>query len=130
MKKLLSFMFAVLLMAGCSAESDGSFKGKTYKLTYAENGADITLGFSPTENKYHGRIVNNYFGAYTLEGDNIKFGPAGATMMMGPQKLMAAEHNYFQTLPKVKTFKVHGKRLTLVTENGEKLVFEEIENKE
>lgn len=130
MKKLCSIMFAILLMVGCSASSDGSFKGKNYKLTYAENGADITLGFSPTENKYHGRVVNNYFGMYTIDGNSIKFGPTGSTMMMGPQKLMQAEQNYFQTLPKIKTFKVHGKKLTLTTDNGEKLVFEEIENKE
>lgn len=130
MKKLLSIMFAALLMGACSAESDSTFKGKDYKLTYAENGADIILGFSANEDRYHGRVVNNYFGMYTVDGDNIKFGPAGSTMMMGPQKLMEAEQNYFRTLPQVRTFKVHGKKLTLYTENGEKLVFEETAVKE
>lgn len=129
MKKLLSLVFAVLIMAGCSAESGGSFKGKEYKLTYAEDGANITLGFSATEDKYYGRAVNNYFGSYGIDGNDIKFGPAGATMMMGPQKLMEIESNYFKTLPKVRSFKVYSNKLVLVTEDGEKLIFEQVASK-
>lgn len=125
MKKLLSLMLALVVVVGCAAK-DNSFKGKEYKLTDAENGAEITLGFSATENRYFGKAVNNYFGMYTLEGNQITFGPAGSTMMMGPQPMMEAEGNYFKALPMTKTFNLDGKKLTLKTSEGKSLVFEEI----
>lgn len=126
MKKLLSLMFALVLTVACSSSED-SFKGKEYKMQDAANNAEITLGFDAKESRFFGKVVNNYFGQYEVDANSIKFGPAGATMMAGPENLMKAESQYLMTLPTVNSFVLEGKKLTLKTADGKELVFEEIE---
>ena len=58
--------------------------------------------------------------------DQIKFGPAGATMMMGPEKEMEAEHNYLQILPRIVSFHFVDSNLVLVTNNGQEIAFKEL----
>ena len=126
MSKILSLLAGVLLFAACSSQEQNSFVGKEYKLTQAPNNAEITLGFDGKENRYSGKsAVNNYFGAYTLEGENLSFGPAGATMMAGPEPLMKAEQEYLQFLADVKSYKLEGKKLILNATDGKTLTFEE-----
>lgn len=125
MKKLLSCIFALILTAACSAQ-ENSFKGKEYKMNDAANNAEITLGFDKTENRFFGKVVNNYFGQYEIDGNTIKFGPAGATMMAGPENLMKAESQYLMTLPNVNAFVLEGQKLTLKTSDGKELIFEEV----
>lgn len=127
MKKFLSVFLCILIMSGCGAKAE-SFKGKEYKLRNAENNAEIILGFGADGNRFFGKVVNNYFGTYAVEKDNISFGPAGATMMMGPEALMDAESNYLQMLPAITSFSLDGKKLVLKTADGKELVFEEIGN--
>lgn len=124
MKKIVSVMFALLITACSSSES--SFKGKEYKMNDATNNAEITLAFDAKENRFFGKVINNYFGRYELDGNNIKFGSAGATMMAGPENLMKAESQYLMTLPKVNAFVLEDKSLTLKTTDGQSLVFEEV----
>ncbi len=124
MKKIVSVMFALLITACSSSES--SFKGKEYKMNDATNNAEITLAFDAKENRFFGKVINNYFGRYELDGNNIKFGPAGATMMAGPENLMKVESQYLMTLPKVNAFVLEDKSLTLKTTDGQSLVFEEV----
>ena len=125
MKKLLSCIVALILTAACSAQ-ENSFKGKEYKMNDAVNKAEITLGFDKTENRFFGKVVNNYFGQYEIDGNTIKFGPAGATMMAGPENLMKAESQYLMTLPNVNAFVLEGQKLTLKTSDGKELIFEEV----
>lgn len=126
MSKLFSLILGTLLFAACTAETPDSFVGKEYKLQNAPANAEITLGFDGKENRFFGKsAINNYFGSYTLDGDKITFGPAGATMMAGPQELMTAEQEYLQFLPTVKHFKLDGEKLILSGADGKELVFEE-----
>lgn len=126
MSKILSLLAAVLMFGACSSQEQNSFVGKEYKLTQAPNNAEISLGFDGKENRYFGKsAVNNYFGAYTLEGENLSFGPAGATMMAGPEPLMKAEQEYLQFLADVKSYKLEGKKLILNSSDGKSLTFEE-----
>ena len=126
MSKILSLLAGILMFSACSAQEPDSFIGKEYKLTQAPNNAEITLGFDGKENRYFGKAaVNNYFGAYTLEGEDLSFGPAGATMMAGPEVLMAAEQEYLQFLADVKSYKLEGNKLILTGADGKTLVFEE-----
>ena len=126
MSKILSLLAGVLLFAACSSQEQNSFVGKEYKLTQAPNNTEISLGFDGKENRYFGKsAVNNYFGAYTLEGENLSFGPAGATMMAGPEPLMKAEQEYLQFLADVKSYKLEGKKLILNATDGKTLTFEE-----
>ena len=57
--------------------------------------------------------VNSYFTDYTTEGEKIKFGPIGSTMMAGDPKLMSAEAAYFELLGTVTTFELTPEKLTL-----------------
>lgn len=126
MSKFMSLIAGILMISACSAQEPDSFSGKEYKLTQAPNNAEITLGFDGKENRYFGKsAVNNYFGAYTLEGENLSFGPAGATMMAGPEPLMEAEREYLQFLADVKSYKLEDKKLILNGAEGKTLVFEE-----
>lgn len=126
MKKLALALLAILVVAGCTSKPEQSFKGKEYQMLQAQNNAVITLGFSADEPRYFGKVVNNYFGSYEVKGDQIKFGPAGATMMMGPEKEMEAEHNYLQILPRIVSFHFVDSNLVLVTNNGQEIAFKEL----
>ncbi len=127
MNKLLAVAFTLMLVAACSKEP-ASINGKEYKLVNTPDNAVVTIAFEETGDKFSGQApVNRYFGSYVIEGEAFTFGPAGSTMMAGPENLMKAEYEYLQFLPTVKTYKVDGKKLTLSNEAQEELIFEEIE---
>jgi heat shock protein HslJ len=67
--------------------------------------------------------VNSYFTDYTVEGEEIEFGPIGSTMMAGDEKLMTAEAAYFELLGTVTTFTVTTDTLTLKAEDQEVLTY-------
>lgn len=122
MKKIFTFLTACFLTA-CSASTD-PLDNRTYQLQNAMNNAEITISFNPAEMKYAGKsAVNRYFGTYKVEGNKLTLGPAGVTMMMGPEPLMQAEQNYLQSLAKVVSFERKGDELTLTTSDGQKLMF-------
>lgn len=125
MNKLLAAFAGILMCAACSSEPD-SFVGKDYKMVNAPAEATITIGFDGAESRYFGKsAVNRYFGSYTLDEKTLEFGPAGVTMMAGPEPLMKAEHEYLQDLSTVNSYKLEGKKLTLINSEGKELVFEE-----
>ena len=119
MKKILS-LCSILMLFACSNKAV-SLDGE-YKMLNAPENAEITIGFEG--DRYFGQsAVNRYFGSFEKEGDKIKFGPAGATMMAGPEELMKAEQQYLQNLAKVTTYTINGKTLNLKGE-GVNLSFE------
>lgn len=122
MKKFLSLMGIIAALCSCSAE-EASLKGNSYQLQDAENNAVVVLAFAEEEPRYYGVVVNRYFGTYETDGNKIKFGPAGSTMMMGPQGEMEVEQKFLQTLPEVAEYKLEGENLTLTTQDGRKLNF-------
>ena len=124
MKKWFSFFVAFLLSA-CNLFSDG-LDDRTYQLQNAMNDAQITISFNTKEMRYAGKAaVNRYFGTYKLESGKLALGPAGVTMMMGPEPLMQAEQNYLKDLAKVVSFSRKGDELTLTTSEWKKLVFKQ-----
>ncbi len=128
MKKLLALLGFMLVVSGCSGQP--AFKGKSYQLLEAQNNAKVILEFAQDENRYFGSVVNRYFGTYELDGDKIKFGPAGVTMMMGPKDQMEAEYKYLQNLPQVESYKMDASNLVLITDKGQELNFKEIPHPE
>lgn len=124
MKKLLSVCALLLMMCGCSKEA--GFAGKAYQLQNAQNNVKVILEFAKDEPRYYGAVVNRYFGNYELNGSKIKFGPAGVTMMMGPEAEMEAEQNFLGILPHIVSYKMVGSNLVLITDNGQELGFKEI----
>lgn len=123
MKNLLSALAVLIVVVGCTSKTTPDFKGKEYQLLQAQNNAVITLGFAEDEPRYFGKIVNNYFGAYEVKGDEIKFAPAASTMMMGPEAEMEAEQNFLQILPRIVKYRFSGTTLVLTTNNGQELAF-------
>jgi putative lipoprotein len=65
---------------------------------------------------------NRYFASATINGDEIKIGKAGATMMACEQKLMAEEKAFFAALEKVASFKIENGRLMLMSADGRDLL--------
>lgn len=124
MKKFFAFL-TVCLLSACSASTEQP-DNRTYRLINAMNDARITISFDPAELRYAGKAaVNLYFGTYKANGKKLRLGPAGVTMMMGPEPLMRAEQDYLQALEKVVSFERDGDDLTLTTSDGRKLEFKQ-----
>ncbi|MFI3242290.1 MAG: META domain-containing protein [Alphaproteobacteria bacterium] len=126
MKKTLYIILLSLIFTSCSKQEELS--SKTYTLTNPKQNTTITLGFNTKENRFFGKIINNFFGTYNIDGKKITFSPAGTTMMMGPQEAMEAEQDFLKTLPNISSYKIQDKTLTLNTSKGDKLIFTEIQN--
>ncbi len=109
MKKMFFYLILFLGLVGCGGTSVHTLKGKEFVL----NNSNITISFDESENKFYGKAVNNYFGEYTKNGDNISLNLQGSTMMMGPEDEMMAETKYFNDLNQITTYKIEGNTLTL-----------------
>lgn len=122
MKKLV--LGLLMMLAACTSEPASDFKSGSYKLKDSLNNVPTTITFS-ADGKVNGKVVNYMMGNYTLGKDNaITIGPLATTMMMGPEEAMDAEQNFLQILPKVKSYKMQGNYLVLVTDNGGELLLE------
>ena len=121
MKKILMTLMMAVALSGCAENSPATLKGKSFVL---QNDKNITLSFDAKEDRFAGKVLNNYFGSYTIEKNNIKFGLAASTMMAGPEAEMKKEQTYFQDLSKVTTFSLKDKVLEL-SGNGVSLKYQE-----
>lgn len=111
MNSFFCTMFAFLSLAGCSVANN--IKGNTYVLVEPKYTPEITLGFDKTANRYYGKIVNNYFGFYKLNGSTINFEGPASTMMMGPEEDMKAESVYLKALEGEKTAQIKDDKLII-----------------
>lgn len=116
MRKLLTALFAVLMVVACGKSAE-SLRGKSFA-AQSDNGTNITLNFDAAENRVSGKVVNNFFGPYELDGNSLKFGMVGSTMMMGPEDAMKTEYEFFQFLGKVESYSLEGNKLILKTADG------------
>ena len=114
MKNILLSLLTVFCLSACSENAPISLKGKNFVL---ESDKAITLSFDEKEDRFYGKVVNNYMGTYTTEKNNINFGQVASTMMMGPKEEMAKEDKYMRELEKVKTYRYADKKLELKGEN-------------
>lgn len=121
MKKILSALLVTLTVTACS-KSEGTITGKTYALLPEKT---ITITFD--ENRFFGKALNNYFGEYKIEQNNLNLTVIGSTMMAGPEEEMKKETEYFQSLGKVKSYTLKNKTLELTGE-GVNLRYEEAKN--
>jgi heat shock protein HslJ len=122
MKKLVISL--VLFLFACSSEQVEVFKVGSYKMVDSLNNVPTIIRFSE-DGKFSGKVVNNIMGSYTIgKNKSLSFGDAATTMMMGPEEAMEAEQNFLQILPKIRSYKMQGNYLVLITENGGQLLFE------
>ena len=125
-KTLLAGVCA-LALAACGDNSQNPEMLKGANFVSAQPGADITLTFDPVENRVYGTVVNNYNGAYTADGDTIKFEGFASTMMMGEPQAMGTEQEYFQFMPMVEKYEFTDGKLTFIATDGKEIVFTQIE---
>lgn len=114
------------MLTACGEEQQTTFKGFEYKMLNAPNNAEATLAFDPVENRFFGKVVNRYFGTYNIDGNNIKFGPAASTMMMGAPEQMEAEYELLKAFPEIKSFEFAGSKLIFTLEDGSKMEFTKV----
>jgi heat shock protein HslJ len=80
-------------------------------------GSEITMKFE--DGQIGGSAgVNGYFASYEADGASLTFGPAGSTMMMGPEDLMAQEMSFLSALGSAGSFSVDGEALEILSEGG------------
>jgi len=81
------------------------------------DGSQVTAEF--TEGQVGGTAgVNRYFASYELDGETLTIGPAGSTMMMGPEDLMQQEMVFLAALGTAESFQVTGDSLQIDYDGG------------
>ncbi|MCL2673540.1 MAG: META domain-containing protein [Alphaproteobacteria bacterium] len=111
--------------ASVRAEGAQTLAGRKFRTAH-QNGTPITLEFAAEGYSFHGRVVNNFRGSYSIDGNNIKFGQTATTMMMGLPDAMTAEQDFFRFLEAADRFEISGDTLTLHA-GGKTMVFEKAE---
>ena len=128
MKKLIVPLIALVLIVACAKEKKiPEIIGNEYKTI--ERGTPIIIRFDAEGNRVSGKVVNNYFGTYEIDGGKISFGPIASTLMMGPEESMKVEQGHLTFLSKVTTFEGDDETLILKTQAGEKKIFKKTETK-
>jgi heat shock protein HslJ len=98
-----------------------SIKGIDVNEEFKERKPQLNIDIA--ENKVAGYGgCNNYFGKISVEGDSIKIGPLGATMMACPT--MQAEYKYMKFLENADSYSVDDLRLTLILKGEPILIYE------
>ena len=125
--KLFAIGACALTLAACDmgTQNPDVLKGKYFVANQPD--ATIVLTFAPDEMRVNGRVVNLYNGAYTADGDNIKFDGFASTMMMGEPEAMETEQEYFQFMPTVVEYELADGKLTFIGQDGKEIVFTQVE---
>jgi heat shock protein HslJ len=80
-----------------------------------------TMIFEKEDTKVAGFAgCNNYFSTYKVSGNELSFGPAGATRKLCPD--MSVEDTFFKNLPNIARFEIVKKELYLYDQNDELLI--------
>ncbi len=117
MKKL--FLLLPLFLLNACQNNTQSLNGTAYQFQFNET--PILIAFDKNENRYYGKVVNNYFGNYTQTGNKITFQETGSTMMMGPEKDMKAEQKWFETLPQITSYSKTKNSLIFTLKDGSQI---------
>ncbi len=84
------------------------------------SGSKITATFGEDGQVTGSASCNNYFGSYTVDGENITIGPLANTEMacMEPEGIMEQETAFLQALPTAATYSIQVDTLELRTADG------------
>lgn len=125
--KLIATGICALALGACGDGTQNPDALKGLNFVSAQPGVDITISFDPTETRVYGSVVNRYNGAYTANGNNIKFDGFASTMMMGAPEAMETEQEYFQFMPMVEKYTFEDGKLTLIANDGKEIIFNQVD---
>jgi len=109
MKKFICILGLFLCACAPKAETPG---GKNFVLIQPTQPMPITLTLD-ADGRFYGKAVNNYFGVYQINENQIQMDLQGQTMMMGPIPQMQAEDDFFKSLREIKSFDFKNNQLIL-----------------
>lgn len=128
-RNLLILMMLGLFLSACAAEEDASLVGRWELTAYGlegstspaltDNEPGLTFNTDGTLNGSSG--CNGFSGEYTVEGDQIEFGPITSTLMLCDSPIMGQEEAFFQVLTETAAYQMEGNTLT-ISNNGQALV--------
>jgi len=130
-KTLFVMLIAVLLIAACRPTPSAPplpLEGTSWELT-ALDGQPPLAGTTITATFAEGQIFgssgcNSYFGSYTLDGESLRVGTVGSTMMACLEGgVMDQEIAYLSILQAVTGVRLTEGRLEMATADGRTLVF-------
>jgi heat shock protein HslJ len=98
-----------------------SYDNGNEQVTVAK-GSKITLKFNRDGSIGGSGGINSYFGSCTMNGNEIRFGTIGCTLMAGPGPLMDQESAYFRLLDSARSFKISGTSLVMSDAEGRVLL--------
>jgi heat shock protein HslJ len=88
------------------------------------DGSEITLEFDAEAGQVAGSAgCNSYFGSFHLEGNQLRFGPLGATRMACESAIMDQETAFLDGLQMSESVQVEDGRLTITYGDDQALVF-------
>ncbi|MGN0929731.1 MAG: META domain-containing protein [Alphaproteobacteria bacterium] len=126
MKKIISTVFMATMLFACSKNE--KLNGNKY-INKSDNNVQISLSFAENEDRLFGKVVNNYFTTYRIDGNKINYNGIASTMMMGPQDAMEVEQKYFGFMNgKPIEYEVKDAQLILKNTNGETMIFDKVDS--
>jgi heat shock protein HslJ len=129
-RKLMKSFLLILTMLGlilsaCTPEEDRSLVGSWDLTAYGsegstspaltENESGLTFNEDGTLSGNSG--CNGFGGEYTVDGDQIEFGPISSTLMLCDSPIMGQEEAFFQVLMETATYEIEGDRLTITNDD-------------
>lgn len=85
-------------------------------------GSELTAVFAEDGQMSGSAGCNDYFGAYTTDGDAISIGPLASTRKLcADEEVMAQETAYLAALETAATYKITGSSMEMRTESGAKV---------
>lgn len=109
MKKFICILG--LFLCACAPKAETPV-GKNFVLIQPTQPMPITLTLD-ADGRFYGKAVNNYFGVYQINENQIQMDLQGQTMMMGPIPQMQAEDDFFKSLREIKSFDFKNNQLIL-----------------
>jgi heat shock protein HslJ len=120
MKKLAIGLITILLLAACSGGLSASIEGQWKLVSYNQTPAvsDVETFIEFKDGQINGNIgCNGFGGKYTLNGDQIEFGPVMSTMMYC-ENVAEQESATLAVLQENANFVLDGNTLTITSGDG------------
>ncbi|NQE53647.1 hypothetical protein C5S29_08640 [ANME-1 cluster archaeon GoMg3.2] len=124
----------VSLVYNATESPEFDLEGNTWTLTSFIAGEDVQLPIQNTtitayfeDGNISGNAgCNNYFGAYTVDGNELNISKVQGTTKMycGPEEVMQQEYQYLEMLGNVTTCAIEENQLRLSTEGNRTLVYQ------